>query len=551
MSKLTALLGFGGIVFGVCVAAEPFTEEAIQRGINHTTSNDLFQLGTGVGFVDLDNDGDPDVVAVGGPGGKVAIYENDGTGNFIDRTIGSGVPALQDGSGVTAADYDNDGDQDLFLTTWLVDNALLRNDGNFTFTDVTVAAGVSDTGAGTGAAWADFNGDTWLDLYVPNRTNTLGNAAENRLYQNNKDGTFIEVAEALGVADIGAPTLLMTWLDFDRDGDADIYLGTDKGDTPQWDNRLFRNDDGQFTEITYSSGTQADVHCMGIAIGDCDLNGWPDLYVTNIPAGNKLLMNNGDETFFDATLATNTGSYEIGWACAFLDFDHDMHLDLYVSNMNAPNRLYHGTPGAAWADLASTLNVDTAETSFCFALADIENDGDLDMLVQRHAAPLALYINHEGELRNWAKFDVIGQGANQFAIGAQIEVRAGGVAQMREIHAGANHKSHNELTLHVGLANETVMDEVHVLWPGGDTRVIRDLPANATHDIYPPERLGDMNCDANIGVDDIGLFVAALTEPENYATLNPDCPIDLADVNNDGFMTVADIGAFVARVTGS
>ncbi|MGD9715414.1 MAG: CRTAC1 family protein, partial [Thermomicrobiales bacterium] len=276
-----------------------------------------------------------------------------------------------------------------------------------------------------------------------------------------------------------------------------------------------------------------------------------DLYVTNVHAGNKLLMNNGNETFSDLTLATGTGSYEVGWATAFLDFDHDMVLDLYVSNQNAANRLYHGTPGGTWPDVGPALGVASPESSYCFALADIDTDGDLDILVQRHAAPLALYINHEGELHSWAKFNVVGQGHNRFAIGAQIDVTAGGVTQMREVHAGANHKSHNELILHVGLAEETLITEVQVLWPGGDTRLIRNLPANQTHDIYPPERLGDMNCDAVIGVGDIGFFVTALTNPEQYSTLNPGCPRDLADVNNDGTVSVADIGAFVARIIGS
>ncbi|MFI4896248.1 MAG: FG-GAP repeat domain-containing protein, partial [Phycisphaerales bacterium JB059] len=255
-----------------------FSEEAVSRGIVWEVTNATLQNGAGLGLIDLDNDGDPDLVAMG-QGGAVGVWENDGTGHFTSRAAGSGMPTLVRPSGLSAADYDNDGDLDIHLTDFLGVDHLMRNDGNFTFTDVAAAAGVDSGGFGYGGAWGDYDGDGWVDLYVPNRTQTHSSPILNHLYRNNGDGTFTDMAVALGVTDGEAPSLVAAFLDYDRDGDADLYLGNDKGSNSSWTNHLYRNEgDGTFTDVTAMSGTEANVDCMGIAWGDFDRNGWMDIY---------------------------------------------------------------------------------------------------------------------------------------------------------------------------------------------------------------------------------------------------------------------------------
>ena len=259
-----------------------FTEEAVARGVTYLVHDfgpfaSTFLYGTGVAFADLDGDGDEDLIVLGRIDGVVGFFENDGTGHFTDRTSTVNPPALTFPSSVTAADYDDDGDLDVYLGCYLEPNVMLRNDGAFSFMDVSIAAGVADGGAAMGCAWGDLNNDTWLDLYLPNRTGTDGNTAPNCVFMNNGDGTFASSAAAMGL-DMGTdPTLLVACLDYDRDGDADIYAGNDKGTGPLLWNHMFQNNGGVFTDVTAATGTAADVDCMGIAFGDWDHNRWPDL----------------------------------------------------------------------------------------------------------------------------------------------------------------------------------------------------------------------------------------------------------------------------------
>lgn len=514
-----------------------FTDEAITRGVNYYVVNDIMQFGAGVALMDLDNDGDPDMMALGASGGNVGLWENDGTGQFTTRAPGSGIAAQFDASGICAGDYDADGDLDVFISNWLVDDVLYRNDGNFTFTDVTVAAGLGGgICASNGAAWGDYDGDGWLDLYVTARTNTQGADVRNFLYRNNQDGTFSNTAPFLGVDDGEAPSLLMTFLDFDRDGDADIYLGNDKGTSPDWTNHLYENlGDGTFDDITAETGTEANVDCMGIAVGDVNLDGWQDLYVTNTPGGNVLLVSHGDLTFDDKTLAAGVGSYEIGWGTLFFDYDNDRFLDIFVCNMLAENRMYSRINGAwPFTDLASALDLDEFDTSYCVAAGDVDNDGDIDLLVQTHAQQLALHINNQGQNLSWVKFNVVGQGANLFAIGAQVDVTSGGVTQMREVFGGHNYKSQNHRVLHFGLKDNALLDEIVVTWPGGDSRTLTNYFGHQTWTLYPPERMGDANNNGRVDTLDI---INAMSCMDGF--FEPGC--EIFDMDGNGYLDFNDI----------
>lgn len=532
----------------------PFTEEAFARGVVYNISSFApFRFGSGLAFADLDNDGDADLVTLGAGNNVVGLFENDGTGNFTNRIVGAGLPTMPASSGVIAADYDADGDLDLYFSNYLTANVLARNDGGFTFTDVSAAAGVADLGAGTGCAWGDYNNDGWLDLFVGNRTLFDDDLIPNRVYRNNADGTFTDVAAALGLDDGDDPTFQVICFDADNDADMDVYLSTDKGlecKTTGITNHLFQNDAGVFTDITDISGTAACLNSMGVAVGDFDGNGFQDLYCTNTTQGNKLFLNQDGVVFADETALTGTGSYLTGWGAAFIDIENDMKPELFVCSIG-PNRLYRDAGGWPCVDIAAAVNVADAGNSFAVATADIDLDGDIDIAMQNTSGNTRLYINHDGATRNWLRVTLVGEGANLRAVGAQVRARTGATWQLREVIAGNNYKSQNELPLLFGFDAHPQVDELIVTWPGGSQRTLLDVAAGQHMRIYPPTSIGDLNCDGGVGVGDIGGFVLALTDPAGYnSSFNGNCSLWNADTNNDGRITVGDIGSFVAMLTG-
>lgn len=549
-ARSVCAIGLAGLIAGTALGAIPFAKEALARGVDYMVSTGLPQFGCGVAFVDLDSDSDPDLITTGRTGGVVGLYENNGAGMFISRSTGSGLPVMTQPSGVSAADYDDDGDIDLLFTNWQQQGYLMRNNGNFTFTDVTAAAGMSLIGPQTGSAWGDYNGDGWLDVYVCVRTGSDGSAVQNRLYRNNGNGTFTDVAPALGVVDGVQPTLLCVWFDYDRDGDADLYLGTDKGSAGVWQNRFFRNDGGTFTDDTANAGLEAHVDCMGFAIGDLDHDGWQDIYMTNIPLGNPLMMADGDGTFTDHAAAAGMIAFEFDWATLFFDFDNDRWLDTFMVGEHFPKRLFHGGPTWPYEEIGFDVGFTDIDQSYCTATADIDHDGDMDLALSTFNKRIELYVNHEGSTRNWIRFNVVGRGHNRFGVGTQVDLRLGSDWQMREVFSGSNYKCQNEYTLHFGLGTSTKADEIVVSWPGGVTRTLTDYDANTTWSLYPPERLGDGDGDGDIDRSDITAAMQCYTGP-GIGLVSPGC--EVYDIDGDSDVDaddLAEMGLFTAPKVG-
>lgn len=486
----------------------PFSEEAVARGVDyHVAFGQFSQAGSGCGVAlcDLDGDGDADLIATGAADKRVGIWSNNGAGVFT--RVGQADPALEVPafSGVVAGDYDGDGDLDVYLSSWTGQDRLLRNDGAFSFVDVTAAAGITHVAKCTGAAFGDLNGDGWLDLYNGGYQVDLVTTS-NILYANAGAAGF----QLWNVFDTPPqPVFGASIFDFDRDLDQDLYVFVDRGGLPGFANELWRNDgEGGYDNIAAQAGVTADLCAMGLGIGDVDRNGFPDLYVTD-SFGNRLFMNAGDGSFSDATAVAGVASDYFSWAAMFWDYDNDGWLDLFVCSHDAPNRQYTGSPsGWPMQDVAPQLALDLNTQSFTCASGDIDGDGDLDLVVSSYDEPLRVYVNKEGQKRNWARFRVLGAWPNHFSVGASIDLRVGQGVQLQQIIAGNNFKSMNEPVAHFGLGDAAVMDEVTIHWPDGATRTLTAYPSNHVWPVYHPALLGDFDLDGVVGQLDLNVLLS-------------------------------------------
>ncbi len=487
-----AFLGGGTDCDTATCGVSPFTEEAVARGVEYLV---IFgqgdEAGAGVAFLDVDEDGDDDLMTLGLAGtGNIGLFENDGTGVFTTRTDSTDAVSAQQARGIAAGDYDDDGDLDIYLSYWDEANVLLRNDGDFTFTDVTTTAGVGDDGPGGGSAWGDYDGDGLLDLYTTNWETDAPTA--NKLYRNIGNGQFEDVSAAQGV-DTVERSFQPAFVDYDGDADLDLYVANDirGSDCGPSHNRLYRNDNGVFTDVSVASGANVCLNSMSIALGDVDNNLTLDMHFTNLAPGNVLILNQGDGTFTDASAEAGIDvSGSIGWGSVFFDYDNDGYEELFVCNNNTPNRLYENDGTLPLTDVAASLDLDDAGATYCVAVGDIDNDGDLDMVVQNRQATIRLYINQEGHKRKWVKFRIIGEGANRMGIGTMVTISAGGKSQIRQLLAGNNYKSQNSRVVHFGLGGTNMVDNITVVWPGGTTRTLSNYSANETWTLYPPSQLG-------------------------------------------------------------
>jgi len=563
---------FGTIGLGLALSAgfaaaggvpSPFTEEAAARGLDFTMGpypQVQGYVGQGCGFVDIDDDGDPDVVVIGRSDGKVGIFENVGGGAFVDHTLTSGIPVMQQQEGFAAADYDADGFLDLYITQANNrPNFLMKSNGNFTFTDVSASTGVNNGAQNSiGPSWTDYNHDGWPDLYVPNY------GQFNALYRNNSGVNFSNLGAALGVSGLSALSFQTVWTDVDRDGDTDLYLSNDRAPNGFPANMLWRNDNGTFVDVSVGSGADVSIYSMGVGAGDIDNNGYPDLYLTNVNAvdssaipepydgENPLLLNQGDGTFVEDCGTWGVCNRITSWGAVFFDWDNDGFQDLYVNNQFDPNSFFvcDGVPpctemaqqlaaeGNFDLDFDYDMNLPTI-ASYNAAVADVDGDGDLDLLLNILGGRAELYINQEGHKSNYVRFDVVGEHPNLFALGASVETTVGGETQFHEHHAGGNgYQGQNELIIHVGLGNASVVDETVVRWPSigppGPTRTLTDLPANETWALYPPSLLCDADADG-VDYDDFVVFSGCF-----LAGFSPDC--EMMDFDGDSSIHADDVG---------
>jgi len=531
------------------IAAPPdftFTNVAREAGINDTivfggaAANKylLETTGTGVAFIDYDNDGNLDLFFVNGSqlegfaGAKRPtnhLYRNKGDGTFEDVTVRAGLAASGWGQGVCVGDYDNDGYDDLFVT-YYGQNRLYHNRGNGTFEDVTRAAGLSDarTRWGTGCAFLDYDRDGRLDLFVANYID-LDLAAtptpesglcrykgipvacgppgltggKNALYHNRGDGTFENVSDRSGITrSSGTYGLGVSTLDFDNDGWVDLYVANDSNPSA-----LYRNNhDGTFTDIGVKSGCaysqdgkpQAG---MGVAVGDFDRNGTMDVFKTNFAGDTSTLyVNSGDGYCEDRTFASGIGinTRWLGWGTAFVDLDNDGWLDLFLVNGHVYPEVaqlkteagykqrkvvYRNLGNGRFSDITALVGAPATDPKAGrgAAFGDYNNDGQIDVAIANVNDLPDLYRLNGNRAHHWITLKLVGVASNRDAIGARVRCVTGSVQQWQEVRGGGSYMSQNDFRVHFGLASATRVDRIDVRWPNGREETWESLDVDKFH----------------------------------------------------------------------
>ena len=495
-------------------------------------------MGSGAAFFDYDNDGDLDLYIVNGapfPGfhcsepPQNALYRNNGDGTFTDVTEEAGVGDTEYGMGVAVGDYDNDGDLDLYLANF-GPNVLYRNNGDGTFTDVTQEAGVEDDGWGANAAFVDYDLDGDLDLYVANyieydtRHNKVclqGNVRaycgpnaypgqSGILFRNNGDGTFTDVTKEAGLYTTEGRQLGAVWGDCNNDGYPDLFISNDKAP-----NFLFMNNgDGTFTEVGLEAGVAysedgAAESGMGADFGDYDNDGYLDIVVATYQwLPNRLYHNEGGEFFIDVTFPAHIGAETIpylGMTVAFLDYDNDGWLDIFVANGHLDENVQDYDPMARYAqknqlfrnngDGTFTEVTDIAGPGFQLenvshgaAFGDYDNDGDIDIFVSNSNGPCSLLRNDGGNRNHWLAIRTIGTKSNRDGIGAKIKVISGDLVQVREVRSSYGYLGSSDLRVYFGLGRRNKADRIEIRWPSGTVQVLRDVKADQFLTVREPVR---------------------------------------------------------------
>jgi hypothetical protein len=473
---------------------------------------------------------------------KSYLFRNNRDGTFTDVSSKAGLNHCGWGQGCCVGDYDNDGWDDLFVSYWGRNVLYHNNgDGTFTDVSEKAGIAGAGQRWGAGCCFLDFDRDGRLDLFVanyvqfdPKRVPLPGSSlycryseigvpcgpqglpgGTNILYRNRGDGTFEDVSERSGVANprgvplekfvsqgwrpTGSYGMGVAAADFDNDGWPDIYVACDTAPSLLYHN----NKDGTFSEIAVSAGCAFDengvaLSGMGVAVGDYNNDGWLDLVRTNFTDQvTTVYQNNGDGSFSDVSLRAGLGinTKYLGFGVGLFDYDNDGWKDLFITNGHVysqlatrklhltykqPGLLYRNGGNGRFEDVSGRVGPDlrTARVGRGCAFGDLDNDGDIDIVVNTLDGPPAVLRNDGGNRNNWLLMKCVGTKSNRSAIGARISITAGDRVQMGEVMSGGSYYSHNDLRLHFGLGSSTKVDLIKIAWPSGLQDTVEGVAAN-------------------------------------------------------------------------
>jgi enediyne biosynthesis protein E4 len=529
-----------GLTLAIVPAAQPaaptFTDVTAAAGIRFTHESGAFgrkylpeTMGAGGAFLDVDNDGWQDVLLINGmpwPGRParrtvMALYRNHGNGTFTDITERAGLAIPMYGLGVAAADYDNDGRTDIYVTA-LGRNRLFRNAGGLAFKDVTEAAGVGDPGFSASAAWLDYDRDGRLDLFVTNYvewtleqdrycsldgkhksycTPEAYKGQSSTLYRNRGNGTFENATDKAGLRDPSSKALGVALLDYNNDNWIDLFVANDTQPNKLYENK--RN--GRFADVAVAAGVafnDAGVPRagMGVDAADFDGSGRQSLVIGNFT--NEMLAlyaNEGNGLFVDQAPASVIGRaslLRLTFAAFFVDYDLDGRSDIVAANGHVADdiakvqpRVSHAQPalvfrnlgGGKFEDVSTRVGAPLQQPVVArgAAYGDYDGDGDPDLLITTNNGPARLLRNDGGERSNRLRLRLVGSSASRDAIGAFARVtHAGGTSPWSMVKTGSSYCSQSELPLTFGLGTAAAVTRIEVKWPDGRVEPLPGVPAN-------------------------------------------------------------------------
>ena len=514
-----------------------FTDVSAQAGIHFKHNSGAFgkkylpeTIGTGCAFLDFDNDGWQDILIVNStawperktPRTFLALYHNNQDGTFTDVTRQAGLAVEMYGIGVAAADYDNDGNEDIYITC-VGPNHLFRNLGNGKFADVTARAGVGDPGFSTSAAWFDYDNDGKLDLFVANyvdwsvdKDQLCSLDGKNKsyctpqsykgqsptLYHNKGNGTFENVTQRAGLNDPTCKSLGVALLDYNGDGWLDLFVANDTEP-----NKLYRNNgNGTFTDeavtagVAFSEAGTARAG-MGVDAGDFDGSGRQGIVVGNFTNESMALYSNdGTGLFTDEAPKSGIGkmsAQSLTFAVFFFDYDLDGLLDVFAANGHVsddisvvqpnikyaqPPHLFHNQGKKKFEEMTGKLGraVQRAIVGRGAAYGDFDNDGDLDLLITSNNGPARLLRNENANQNDLLRVKLVGARANRDGIGARVSLKTARGKLSSIVKTGSSYCSQSELPLVFGLGapEEGRVLSLEITWPGGGKDTITDLKPN-------------------------------------------------------------------------
>lgn len=466
--KLLAVIFFNQVfVLLQAQATFPFADVSTGFGLAFTGKN------RGVAVADYDGDGWEDLYVSVWDGPNLLLRNLKGTG-FEEQTGFAGLQVEGNSWAATWGDLNNDGFPELYVSRYEAPDLLFLNNGDGTFTDITLAARIGNLGKPYSVNMVDYDNDGWLDIYVANFR------SQNALFRNNGDLTFSNYIFPSGAVDEQTNAMGALFLDIDLDGDQDLYLIHDGQTYIFYEN----NGNGSFTDRSAESGLNYTGFGMGVAAGDINRDGYPDIYVTNLYE-NNLFLNNGDGSFTDIASLAGVADYGMGWGVSFIDYDNDGWEDIYIANDSwfspYPNVLYRNNGDLTFETVALSGPVADMQGSYGTAVVDANRDGFGDIAVANSGSGdnFQLFLNQTNENR-FIGLVLQGKESNRMAVGTRLRGKdSSGNWHSAEVRAGSGFASQSSSKQIWGLGEATELDSLWVFWPSGKndlhTRLVSEV----------------------------------------------------------------------------